>query len=86
MADPVLVTCTKDTWVKVATNVTTGLVWKTNENPNYLQTYVMTGNPAPSDLSKAVPIDTWPIPISATAGIDVYIYAQGAAGEIRIDL
>jgi hypothetical protein len=94
MADPVVVVCAEDTWVKVATNATTGMVWALSVAPNmYLCTYRDTGNPAPADDDDAVifpsssPDDTNPgLPISASAGIDVYIKAKGAEGKVRVDL
>lgn len=86
MADPAIVACTKDAWTKVATNVTAGQIWIKNTGPHYRQTYVMTGNPAPTDLSKAVNFDGLNMGISASAGIDVYLYASGEAGSVRVDL
>jgi hypothetical protein len=87
MANPAVVACTKDTWVKVATNVTAGQVHKLSSAPNqYLHTYRMTTEAAPTTLAEAVVMQTVSLPISAAAGIDVYIYAQGAAGSVRVDV
>lgn len=89
MANPLPVDCPVDTWTKVATNVTSGQVNKLNKKPNlYLQTYRMTGNPAPTDQGEGVPIfvESGDNIISSAAGIDVYIMAVGQDGEIRIDV
>lgn len=86
MADPVVVSCTKDVWTKVATNVTTGVVHILKTDPDaYYQTYRVTTNPAPTDLTDAVPFDT-PLQISAGAGIDVYIQPKNVDGSVRVDL
>lgn len=34
MANPAFITCPKDTWQKVATNVTAGRIWKFDYDPN----------------------------------------------------
>lgn len=87
MADPAIVACTKDTWVKVATNVTAGMVHLLSSAPNqYSQTYRMTGEAAPTTLPEAVVLEQVSTAISAPAAIDVYIYAHGAAGSVRVDL
>lgn len=90
MANPVLVTCTKDTWVKVATNVTVGQVHKMTEAPaQYNHTYRDTGEAAPTLKSEGVQIfikNENSIPIAAEAGIDVYIMALEADGIVRVDL
>lgn len=90
MANPVFVDCPEDVWTKVATNVTTGIIHKKSERPEeYLQMFKLTGDPAPTlktdgarifqdlDISEK---------ISATVGIDVYVYPSGAAGRVRIDV
>lgn len=87
MADPVIVACAADTWVKVATNVTTGFVWIMKSGPNvYVQTYRDTGEAAPTDDTDAVKMPPPGMPISASAGIDVYIKARNVAGSVRVDL
>lgn len=87
MADPVNVSCAADVWTKVATNVTNAIVKKMNVRPNvYLETYRVTGNPAPADNVGANPIDaSGELIVSAASAIDVYIQPVGAAGEVRVD-
>ena len=86
MADPVITACPVDVWTKVATNVTTGFVHILKTDPDrYLQTYRDTGAAAPANNDGAVPFDT-PLPISASAGIDVYIQPVGKLGSVRVDL
>lgn len=87
MADPVVTACTKDAWTKVATNVTAGQVHILSNAPSqYSHTYRMTGEAAPTTLTEAVAISQVSIPISAAAAIDVYVYAHGAAGSVRVDV
>jgi len=88
MANPVTVACPAGQWTKVATNQTSGLVHIMNIEPDaYYQTYRDTGGAAPTDLSDAVVFGkTAPLAISASAGIDVYIWCVGAAGKVRVDL
>ena len=86
MASPVVIACPKDTWTKVATGVTTGVVHILKIDPDkYHQTYRDTTGAAPTDLSDAVPFDT-PLQMSAAAAIDVYIRPSGADGSVRVDL
>jgi len=87
MANPAIVTCTKDTWVKVATSVTAGQVHLLSGAPSqYSQTYRATGEAAPTTLAEAVVIPGVTLPLSAAAAIDVYVYAHGAAGSVRVDV
>lgn len=87
--DPAIVTCTLDTWVKVADAVTSGIIHKVSNAPTiYKQTYRVAANPAPTDDTDAVAafVDGAPLAISADATIDVYIKAKGSAGSVRVDL
>jgi len=87
MANPAVVACAKDTWVKVATNVTAGQVHILSGAPSqYSQTYRLTGGDAPTTLAEAVVMSAVSLPISAAAAIDVYVYAHGAAGSVRVDV
>lgn len=87
MADPTIVACTKNAWTKVATNVTAGQIHILSSAPSqYSHTYRMTGEAAPTTTAEAVVMSAVSIPISAAAAIDVYIYAHGAAGSVRVDV
>ena len=89
MANPTFVNCTKDTWTKVATNVTTGAIRKFDLTPyEYLQTYRETGDPAPTLKSDGVPAfeDSRTEIISAVNGIDVYLYPITDNGRVRVDI
>jgi len=87
MANPTNVTCTADTWTKVATNVVTGVIWKKDSSPDYLQTYRETGGDAPTNLDDAVKtLEGNSEFISSSDPIDVYIYAVGDDGLVRVDL
>jgi hypothetical protein len=87
MANPAVTACTKDAWTKVATNVTAGKVHILSGAPSqYSQTYRLTGGDAPTTLAEAVVISSATFTITAAAAIDVYVYAHGAAGSVRVDV
>lgn len=87
MANPAVVVCAANQWTKVATSVTSGQLHLLSRAPSqYSHTYRDTGQAAPTDLSEAVVIDRVSIPISAPVNIDVYVYAHGVAGNVRVDL
>ena len=85
MANPAIVPCAKDTWVKVITNLTAATIRITSNAPDrYVWTYIATAGAAPTDQSNAVPLDG-DLPLSFSAAADVYVFAKGKAGEVRID-
>ena len=86
MADPVIVACPAEVWTKVATNVTAGLIHIKDNFGQWQQTYVDTGNPAPTGLTKGVKFTNPTMEISSSVGIDVYVMPQGSAGSVRVDL
>jgi len=89
MADPVVTAIPLSTWVKVATNVTTGSILPLDKSALYLQTIRATGNPAPTngDYSDAKELDYEGAIIQASAAIDVYVAVYGSqAGSVRADL
>lgn len=89
MATPVFVTCNKDAWTKVATNVETGFIHMVSLDPNiYLYTYRDTGDPAPTLRTDGVPLfdEDNVASILATAGIDVYVWVDKVDGKVRVDL
>lgn len=87
MANPAVTACAKDAWTKVATNVTAGKVHILNKAPSqYAQTYRLTGETAPTTLAEAVVMTDATFTISAAAAIDVYVYAYGVAGSVRVDV
>jgi hypothetical protein len=86
MANPLRVTCTEDTWVKVATNVTSGVLWRT-EQGNYFFTYKATGQAAPASSVKGVPIFRDGEPDYEEiigSGIDLYIKCVNREGEVEV--
>jgi hypothetical protein len=87
-SNPLSVSCTKDTWTKIATNVVTGTVYKQSNAPaNYLQTFKLTGEAAPTDEDEAVVLfepGRISVPISSDSAIDVYVMAKGADGVIVV--
>jgi hypothetical protein len=87
MADPLVIAIPENTWTKVATNVTNGMVHLlTASRGIYLQTYRLTGEAAPTLVSEGVRIFDNEAEISSESSIDVYIYCQGEAGSVRVDI
>lgn len=89
MSDPVVATIPKNTWTKVATNVTAGSIHKLIEAPQgYLQTYRDTGGVAPTLIEEGAALfeKSRSELISAKSGIDVYVYALNVGGKVRVDL
>lgn len=88
-SNPVVVACTADTWVKVATNVVTGTIHRLSTDPEkYAHTLRVTGGAAPAnDDDASVAFNgSDQLQISSDSGIDVYIKARGRDGSVRIDL
>jgi len=78
-----------DVWVKVASEVTTGVIQKISSLPNvYWQTYRFLGEPGPVDDSDKVVLfgDSNTENISSDVFIDVYVKAVGRNGEVRINI
>ena len=89
MADPVFEDINEGAWKKIATNVTSGMVRKVDTSPDkYLQTYRDTGGAAPTLLTEGFPVfvESDSVPISSNIGIDVYLWAIGSDGRVRVDL
>lgn len=88
MANPQFISLPAGLWLPVAINVTAGQIHKVLSGPTYLQTYRMTGQAAPTLKSDGVIWDALQnhLEISASAEIDVYIWCDGAAGRVRVDL
>lgn len=89
MAEPVVISCPADTWVKAATAVKSGTIRRKSVNPSkYLQTYRLTGEDAPTDDTDAADLfcDCDMATIGHTADIDVYVKATRKAGSVRVDL
>lgn len=86
MATPVLIDCPEGQWTKVATNVTAGVIHIVSYDPEkYLQTYRDTTGAAPTTIAEGV----WfkdELNISASTGIDVYVWTINKAGTVRVDL
>jgi len=87
MANPVTVSCSLNAWTKVATNVQIGNVWILSTNPTeYLHTYRLTAQAAPTDKSEGALFTRNGIGINSSVGIDVYIYPTVTAGLVRVDV
>lgn len=89
MANPAIFTCTANTWVKVATAVTSATLHKRSNEPNvYKQTFRLTAEAAPTDDSDAALLFAGGgtvEQISNDVAIDVYVKAVGVDGEVRTD-
>lgn len=93
MANPVLVECTKNIWIRVAADVESGQIHKMHEKPySYLHTYRNAGDAAPDDVTdKEEGVELFidlekSASISSSAGIDIYIMCLVETGLVRADL
>lgn len=89
MSNPLFVDCPADVWTKIATAVTTGQVWKAQSVAEYLQTYRLTGETAPTDRGEGMKLfadDKNSEEINSSAPIDVYVFVVGSAGRVRVDV
>ena len=85
MANPVKVDCPANVWTKVITNLTAASIRLISNAPDrYSWTYIATTGATPTDLSEAVPLEA-NTDLSFGAAADVYVYAHGKAGSVRID-
>lgn len=85
MANPNVVVCAKNTIVKVATSVKTGVVHVLDDVASYSHTYRDTGHGAPTDIREFRGF-TGTLLIGSVSNIDVYVLALGADGKVRVDL
>jgi hypothetical protein len=86
MANPVIVVCAADTWIKVATDVTSGVIWAYDNPGHLIQTYRPTGDAAPVSDSEGVNLILPGEEISSLSGIDVYVMSKNKTGSVRVDL
>lgn len=83
---PSIVTCTADTWVKVADSVLICIIHKTEFAPaKYLHTYRLEDAAAPTNDNDAVMWADLSLLVNFDEAVDVYVKAIGAAGEVRVD-
>jgi len=101
MADPVVESINEWTWVKVATAVTAGAIYRVVPTINYYQTHRLTGTSAPSALTigtipdEAVRMfgESTKFDIYAGASADIYVMcansdadADDDVGKVRVDI
>lgn len=94
VGDPEVITCPANRWTKIATNVWFGTVSKLYDDDEiadptgYLQTYRVTGEPAPTSKAEGVVcFETGNFElILSWWGIDVYVWAIGQEGKVRVNL
>jgi len=94
MDNPAIIVVPEKIWTKVAEDVVTGVIHRLVSTVNYYQTYRLTGQAAPTELSERVRIfeQSNEAAISATEAIDVYLYCENNDadsddnGKVRIDL
>jgi hypothetical protein len=88
-SNPSPVACTADAWTKVVNNKTNATIHKYSTAPNpYYHTYRVTGDPAPSGAPATADAIEWKgdaIVVNFDTAVDVYLYANGAAGSVRVD-
>lgn len=86
MADPVFTPCPKGQWTKVASGVTSGTLTISLTAANYLRTYRMAGNLAPTLRSDGLPIfkGRRQEEIKSDLSIDVYIWCDDYDGSVEV--
>lgn len=87
--NPVIIACPANAWVKVASEVLVGTVYRRSAIPGvYLQAIRVAGDPPPADNSEIVGAfgKSGEFGISSDTPIDVYVKALRIAGEVRVDL
>ena len=88
MANPVYISLQPNMWTKIATNVTQGVIYNMSNNSTILQTYRMTGDPAPTTANEGAVCfsnNTFAV-IESAAGIDVYLYPVQHSASVRVDV
>jgi hypothetical protein len=86
MANPAIIECPAGEWTKVAADTVSGKIYILNHSPNvYLHTYRTAEDSAPTGIAEGVKMQAVEL-ISAVAGIDVYVWAVGVPGTVRVDL
>jgi len=89
MTEPVIIDCTANTWIKVASSVTAGTIFKlTQKREIYLQTWRIAGNTAPTTIVEGVDMfeEYDFVVIDSQYPIDVYVRCIDLNGKIRVDL
>lgn len=87
MANPVVLDVPVNTWVKVATNVTFGMIYPLiGGSVKYYFTIRDTGGAAPSDFSEQKEMDYAGAEIQSSTAIDVYVTVSNYDGKVRVDL
>lgn len=87
MANPVIVTCPKNRWKRVASDIYFGNIKKLTHD-NFIETYRMHGDPAPTTAEEGFRIFLLKDSefVFSWDAIDVYMMAVGAVGKVRVDL
>ncbi len=89
MANPVFpVNVPVGVWTKVATGKV-GTIWNKKTTTDYFMTIRDAGGAAPTGLAEGVKVfinNCSFFSISNTVEIDVYLWAEGNAGVVRVDL
>ena len=88
MTNPVETIVPANVWTKVATAVTSGQLHKLSSAPRaYYQTYRMTGDSAPTEQPKVGIFESSQHESAGSVSpIDVYVYALGLDGLVRVDV
>lgn len=88
MANPTEITCTADTWVKVADAVQNGTIIVKNTLPSYIITTRDAGSAAPVSITEGrrAFIGCVQEVISASTNRDIYIYSPKIDGLVEVTL
>jgi hypothetical protein len=83
MADPTDVACADGVWTEVATNITTGQIEVIKDNPTYLVTVRESPAVHPTLESEGTVLREW-IKVRHSAGVDVFVWANGSGASVRV--
>jgi len=89
MANPLIVSCPVGAWTVVASGITAGTIYNMTPSREFMQTYRMAGDAAPSTNADGVFAFNdpgAPLAISASDAIDVYLMAIDGVGSVRVDV
>jgi len=89
MNNPVVFECPKGTWVKIATGITNGTVYRLTAANKYIQTYRVTGDAAPTTKDDGAQLfgveDQNSARIICDTAADIYVMCVSQDGSVRID-
>lgn len=87
MANPEIIDCLADEWTKILSSTQFALIWNKSITTPFLYTNRVVGGDFPTTIDEGIRIfkDSIDFPISLPGNRDIYLYAKGRAGSVRVD-